>query len=236
MVAGIAVFAAITSADVYLSTPTEAVFRASVAPSRLPADEAAPASLLLTERIGKPDGSHPPAVQELQLDLDRHLGLSVKGLPRCGPLLQESPVREGVLKQCEDAKVGSGNVEVEVAFPEQQPVRIHGRVIVYNRGAWGGSTRFLLYTLLPAPVVGVISMQLAVRREKLEPYGWKGVLTIPKIANGAGAITYLGARFRKGIFSASCADRRLQTHASSRFSDGGVVASVFVQRCKTASS
>jgi hypothetical protein len=231
----VGISAASASGDVSLLLPIEAVFRTSFAPAKLPAHEEAPVSLLLTEGIGQPDGSHPPPLQELQLDLDRHLELSVKGVPHCGPLLQERPVREGVLEQCEDAKVGSGTVEVEVAFPEQRPVRTHGRVIVYNSGAWGGSTRFLLYALIPAPVTGTISMQLRVWREKLAPYGWKGVLTVPKIANGAGSITYLGVRFRKGIFSASCPSGKLLGQASSTFADGEVAASAAIRPCQTAS-
>jgi hypothetical protein len=225
-----------TSADVYLPEPTEVPFDTSFTPSRLPAGKAAPVSLAFRQTIRRPDGSHPPALQELQLDLDRHFGLSVKGVPRCGPPIQESPVREGVLSRCEDAKVGSGTIEVEVAFPEQQPVRISGRVSIYNMGRWDGSTRFLLYALIPAPVTGAITPELGVHRESRGTYGWKGVLTVPKIADGAGSVTYLGVRFRKGIFSASCPEGQLLAHASSRFVDGDVASGTLIHTCKTAAA
>jgi hypothetical protein len=233
---GVSMASATASADVSLLLPPEALLRTTFNPARLPAYEAKPISVALTEAIRNPDGSHPPALQELDLDLDRHLGLSVKGLPRCGPLLQESPTRQEPFARCDDAKVGAGNMKVEVAFPEQQPVQVSGRVSVYNRGVVNGRTGFLLHVYLSAPVTGSIVASLEVGRRVEGPYGWHGVLRVPKIANGAGSITYLGFRFRKGIFSASCPGKRLLTHGLNRFADGEVGTSTLIRTCKTAAS
>lgn len=233
---GISTTSATASGDIALPLPTEALLRTTFTPTRLPSLAAKPISLALAETIREQDGSHPPALQELDLDLDRHFGLSVKGLPRCGPLLQESPTRQDPFSRCEDAKVGTGTIEVEVAFPEEQPVQVSGRVSVYNRGVRNGHTGFLLYVYLPAPVAGGIVATLEVGRREQGRFGWRGRLTIPKIANGAGSITYLGARFRKGIFSASCPDGQLQAHASSRFTDGTEVTATLIHTCKTAAS
>lgn len=235
VLASVIVCAVASTSAVYLPEPTEAVLHTTFAPTRLPAHGEAPVSLAFRQTIGRSDGSHPPALQELELDLDRHFGLSVRGLPRCGPLLQERPTREDPFSRCEDAKVGTGTSKVEVAFPEEQPVQVSGRVSVYNRGVRDGHTGFLLYVYLPAPVTGAIVASLEIGRRAKGSFGWHGVLTVPKIANGAGSITYLGVRFRKGIFSASCPDGRLLAHASSQFADGEVVTSTLIQHCKTAS-
>lgn len=181
-----------TSAAAPVSTlmpPTTVVFRSIITPRKLPTRRAAPVSLALSERIGNRDGSHPPALQELKLDLDRHLGLSVKGLPTCPGPLNESGPRTRSPAICADSKIGSGTMEVEVAFPELQPVRIKGLVTVYNGGFNEGRTKFWVYTYLPAPVTGAILVPFEVRRDLQGIYGWEGLVRVPKIANGAGSIT-----------------------------------------------
>lgn len=224
---------ATASADVYLPEPTEAMFRASVAPSRLPAREAVPVSLLLSEKIRNPEGGHPPPLKLVELELDRRLLPDVEGLPACHPGLQMRQMT--VAELCEPAQVGIGKADVEVAFPEQQPTEVEGSLQVFNGGHVRGQDTFWLYVYLPAPVAGGIMMPLKLRPKRSGIYGLKGRLEVPKIANGAGSITYLGARFRKGIFSASCPSRPLQAHASSNFANGEVVDSALTQRCKTAS-
>lgn len=207
------------SADVYLPE-TEMVFHAAFTPTRLPADEAKPVSLALAETVRNRRGSHPPALRGLRVDLDRHLGLSADGVPSCPRPLGGRQSRQDPFENCEEAKVGSGIVEVEVALPEQTPVRVSGQLSVYNGGFREGRTMFWLFVYFPAPITGGILMPLEVRRGGHGRYGWSGELEIPKIANGAGSITHLGVRFRKGIFSASCPRGSLQTHATALFADG----------------
>lgn len=227
---------AYATTPVSVPLPTlKTMFSSTVTPRQLPARGRAPVSLKLAETIGTLDGSHPPALQEVDLGLDRHLGLSVDGLPVCRPPLQEHGPREGILPQCEDAKVGSGTIEVEVAFPEQQPVRINASVNVYNGGRVDGHTTFRLYTFFPAPVTGAIIASMEIHRRVEGIYGWKGTLSMPKIANGAGSVTYLGIRFRKGIFSAGCPTGKWQERAESHFADGTVTPAVFFERCGTTS-
>ena len=172
--------------------------------------------------------------KSFKLDLDRHLSLSVEGLPRCRGPLNESGPRTEYPAVCRDAKVGGGTLEVEVAFPEQQPVRISGRITVYNGGFRDGRIRFWLYAYLPAPVTGAILMPLEIRRGGHGIYGWTGELQVPKIANGAGSITSLNARFRKGIFAASCPTGTSQAGGLSHFADGMKVQGSTIQTCRTA--
>jgi len=232
VLAGLAASASAAATISLLPPSVETVFRGTVTPSKLPARGRAPVSLRLAEAIGKQDGSHPPALQELDVELDRHLGLSVEGLPRCGAPLQEHGPRTGTVVKCEDAKVGAGTIEVEVAVSEQQPVRTSGQVYVYNGGVSKGRTRFWLYTFISAPVAGSILMPLDVRRDNNGVYGWKGVLTVPKIANGSGSVTSLSLNFSKGIFSAGCPTGKLQQRADSKFVDGTEAAVAAIQHCR----
>lgn len=226
-----------SAAPIVIEPPgtVEAQFRVSFRPNALPAGRH-PVSLALSEQVATRDGSHPPALQELQVELDRHLALSVKGLPICPRTLNSSGPRTDTIAKCEDAKVGSGTMEVEVAFPEQQPVRITGRVSVYNGGFSGGRTTLWAYTLLPAPVTGIVLEPLEFRRGSHGRYALKGSLALPKIANGAASLTSLELSLRKGLFSASCPGGKIQSHATSRFTDGSALSNGVVRTCRTLGS
>jgi hypothetical protein len=218
------------SADVYLPV-TEMVFHTPFSPTRLPDNEARPVSLALVETIRDRDGSYPPALRELQLGLDRHLGLSVAGVPSCPRPLGGRQSRQNPFEKCEEAKVGSGVVELEVGFPEQIPMSMSGQLHIYNGGFREGRTMFWLFVYFPAPITGGILMPLEVRRADDGRYGWIGELEIPRIADGHASITHLGARFRKGIFSASCPRGSLQTRADARFAEGSRVQGASIHTC-----
>jgi hypothetical protein len=218
-----------------LMPPTvETIVSGGPSPARLPARERAPVSFLLAERLQTSDGSHPPALRELEIELDRYFSLDVEGLPRCHPGLQSQ--RTTGLEQCEPAAVGAGTLAAEVAFPEQQPSEVEGELQVFNGGTARGTTTFWLYSYLSAPITGGFFMPLKFRRHRDGRYELRANLEIPKIANGAGSITYLGARFRKGIFSASCPGGKLQEQTRSTFVDGTVQSATLIRTCKTIAS
>lgn len=220
------------AATVDVMPPTvETILSGGTRPARLPARERAPVSLRLAETVRTPDGSRPPALRSLEVELDRHFALDVDGLPRCHPGLQEQ--RMTVAERCKPAEVGAGTLAVEVAFPEQQPRQVEGALQVSNGGTVGGVTTFWLSAYLPAPVTGSIPMRLRLRRHPDGRYGLQGMLEGSRIANGAGSTTYLGARFRKGIFSASCPDGKLQEQTTSVFAAGAVQSSTLIRTCKT---
>ncbi len=223
---------AATSNSILLPGFVEAVLNGGFAPAELPAHERAPVSLALTERIRSQDGSRPSALQELEVELDRHLAFSVKGLPRCPAPLRSRQSRTETLPQCEKAKVGSGAVLVDVAFLEEPPVQVRGTLSIYNGGVRDRRTTFWLYTYLPAPVAGTILAPLRFRRETRGPFGSSGALTMPKIAGGYASVTYLGLRFRKGIFAASCPTGKSPGRATAHLVDGTVLICTYTQTCR----
>src|SRR4051794_34550713 len=52
-----------------------------ISPSRLPKHSPAPVSAHIAATIGTTDGSHPPAVEMLDIDFDKNIELNAKGLP-----------------------------------------------------------------------------------------------------------------------------------------------------------
>jgi hypothetical protein len=192
------------------------LFDFGVRPLKLSPKKPKPVRVLVSGKYETGDGSHVSALDELVLELDRHLKLEVRGVPVCGGGTRS--VRGEVLEGCEDAVVGKGAIEAEVAFPEAPIFTVSGTLTVYNRGRKPGGADLAGYAYFPAPITGAVLIPIKVRKNAGR-YGWRVRFEIPKIAGGAGSITAYSARLWKRIFSATC-DGRMVARAVSTFVDG----------------
>ena len=166
---------------------------ATPAPIPAPSEGRIRVSLRLANSISTEDGSHPPAAAEVRFELDRRLQFDMADFPICKPTSRvprdQSP--------CDEGKIAAGRTQVEVQFPEQQAIRVLGDATAYKTGP----RSMMIFTYLPAPVIGMLHIPVAVDRGALGLYGLSATATIPKLAGGSGSLTYLGLRFRKGLFS-----------------------------------
>ncbi|HEU5105507.1 MAG TPA: hypothetical protein VFU11_06670 [Solirubrobacterales bacterium] len=189
-----------------------------ISPSALPKRKPRSVRLALSARVRTDDGSHVPALTEMELKLDRHFFFDLHGVPVCRGGGRD--VRSEVLEGCEDAIVGRGTVEVEVAFPEEPLMAVSGSLRIYNRGHKPGGANLAARAYFPAPVTGAVLVPVEVRKMPGGRYGWRARLAIPKIAGGYGSITAFSARIDKRIVSATCGDGKLQIGSVSTFADG----------------
>jgi hypothetical protein len=160
-----------------------------ISPSNLPKHERAPISANLNARIGTVDGSHPPAIKSAIVDFDKTIQVNAKGLPICKEDQLTARSTVDAKKACPDAIVGSGQGEVEVAFPEQAPLLARGPITLFNGGVQGGTTHLFIHTYVnvPAPTAVIVTVKLT--RIHRGHYGIHAVAQIPPIAGGAGSVT-----------------------------------------------
>jgi hypothetical protein len=200
-----------------------------LAPSRLPKLERAPVTARLLGEIGTVDGSHPPALRTVDLDVDRSVRIDALGIPSCrlSQLLARSTT--DAKHACPDAIVGSGKAEVEVAFPEQAPFSATGPLVLFNGGVSGGTTTFYLHAYVDVPAPTAIVTTAKVSRIHKGRFGLEVLASIPKIAGGAGSVTkfelkvgrtftYGGAK--RSLLTANCPDGHYETKGQATFSDG----------------
>lgn len=200
-----------------------------VFPKALPKHGSAPATARLEAEIGTLDGTHPPAVKTVTIDVDKTIQVDAKGLPACKR--SDIVARETSLakRACGDAIVGSGEGEVEVAFPEQAPFSAKGPIVLFNGGVHGTTTTVFVhaYVAVPAPTAIVTTARLT--RIHDGRYGMRIAATIPRIAGGAGSVTKfridVGRTFtyrgrRQSFLSASCPTGEYRTQGLVQFSDG----------------
>ena len=209
----------------------EARFDSSFMPKTLPRERSAAIALSLWGRITAPGRSHPPALSQLSVDAES-MESKIGNRPAChlpgrGPRLNVA----GVRKTCRSAILGSGRIEVEVAFLDQRPVPVRSELVVLNGGTDSGVAPFV-FGYLPAPVTGQLLIPL---RAKKATGGHDGIhlgAAIPEIAGGHGSITYFRLDFKRGVFRASCPHGTLGMSVSGTFATSNfVTATLLRNRC-----
>ncbi|MFL5872346.1 MAG: hypothetical protein ACJ75T_02580 [Solirubrobacterales bacterium] len=184
-----------------------------ITPTALPKHEKAPVTARLNGAISTKDGSHPPAFESVDLKIEKNIAIDSVGLPTCRAGQLQATSSAAAKRACGDAIVGSGEAEVEVAFPEQAPFRSTGPLILFNGGQKGPTTTLLLHAYVNVPAPTAIVVAATVTRIHEGRFGLRIQATVPKIAGGSGSVTkfslVVGRRFtyrgeKKSFLSASC--------------------------------
>lgn len=201
-------------------------------PSKLPKNKLAPIKLFASGKIATKDGTHPPALKQVILKTDKNGAINVKGIPVCKSGQLQSRDTKAAEKACKKSIIGTGQTTVEVQFPEQKPIDVNSKLIVFNGGQSGGTTTLFIHAYFSAPVTGAIVTTVKVKKKKEGRYGLNSVATIPKIAGGSGSVKSFNLAITKpGVLSAKCPDGKLQAHATSVFADGTKAAATIIRTC-----
>jgi hypothetical protein len=175
-------------------------FGTGVEPKKLPEDNMAPAALNLSAEISTTDGTHPSALRELTIDLDRNVAINAEGAPVCrlGSSLGQPP-RE-LRKACRTAIVGGGSADLEFAVPEEKPIKESSTLTLYNNGIADGVTTLRGVAFINVPVPQAIVISIKVKKIDKGGVGLEAVERLPVIAGGRGSL--IGLRLRlKRLFS-----------------------------------
>lgn len=200
-----------------------------ISPDKLPKHGNAPITAFLNGEITTRDGTHPPALQTLDLEIDKTIGVDAVGLPTCKLGQLQSRDSASAKKACGDAIVGSGSAEVEVAFPEQAPFRSTGPLLLFNGGVKGPTTTVFLHAYVNVPAPTAIVVKATIKRVHNGRFGLQIAAKVPRIAGGSGSATSfelkVGRRYtyrgrEKSFLTASCPTGTWLTRGHTSFSDG----------------
>jgi hypothetical protein len=225
-------------------SPLDVTFDAKFSPRALPETERAPVSLTFGTTIANKDGSHPPALEELVLKLDRNSLIDVTGVPSCEPGGYDIRRSLDEIKRiCKDSIVGGGRAGFEIAFPELAPVASSpGALAIFNGGTEKGRTVLFAVTEMTQPVVTMTTMRIDIRRNPKGRVGMEVVVSLPKVVNGYASATDLsltlyrrisGRPSKAGVLSARCPEGESLADVRATFADGDVVAAGFIRRCRS---
>lgn len=233
LVAGSLAAAAIASSDKPVTVKVgnlELTVNGGVSPNALSKKTLEPISLKVSGKIANSDGSRPPALIEAIVDTDKNGTIDVRGVPKCKQSQLEAQTSAQAEQVCKSALLGDGTTDVELQFPESNPVMLHSKLLAFNGGESGGTTTIYIHAFLTAPVTAALVTTVKIKKEHKGPYGTRSVATVPKIANYAGSVTAFSLNFKKKLFSykgkkhgyllAKCADGKFVAQAEAKFHDG----------------
>ena len=208
---GAAAFAAAANAEVIQSGDVRVNFLAEFTPNSLPRETPAPITVEVGGKISTTDGSHPPALRNLRVELNSAGRIESAGLPVCEPSLLQSTNSTAALARCGPAKVGDGSFQAQLRFGGK-PLVVKGRALVFNSTA-GGRPGMLIHIFIaePAGVTFVIPLKIS---HKPGEFGTVLTAHVPTLVGGLGSVTDLrlriGRRYeyrgaRRSYLSAACA-------------------------------
>jgi hypothetical protein len=162
-------------------------FSGGISPAKLPRSGAAPVSVRMGGKIRTTDGSTPPKLSQIVLEINRKGKISTTGLPTCSLGKLNSATTASARRSCGDALIGHGNVTSRVSLPGQNAFASNGQLLAFN-GRYKGHLAVLAHveTGPPLPLTYVIVFQVG--RGKGQ-FGYKLVGALPPIASEYGYIT-----------------------------------------------
>ena len=204
-----------------------------VSPKALPSTKLAPIALHFSATIATADGSHPPALKELNVDTGPSGAIDTSGIPVCNKSKLEATNTAAAEKACPGAIVGTGSTEVSVEFPESTPFSAKGPLVVFNGGTKGGKTLIYIHAYVAVPAPTAIVETVTISKEHKGPYNLHAEGPVPLIAGGSGSITSFELTInRRGYLLASCVGGRFFAHVTAAFRNGTDVAGTVTRTCR----
>ena len=182
-------------------------------PYRLPRDGPAPIKAFIAGHVFTADGSVPPQLKRMDIEINRHGRIETEGLPVCPLPRITATSTEHALAACRDSLVGSGHFWASVVFNEEAlPYHTTGRLLAFNGRRAGKPALFIhIYTTQPFPSAFVVVF--TIRKIDQGPYGTELSASLPQALGDWGFVdrikmnigrdyTYQGRR--RGYLEASC--------------------------------
>jgi hypothetical protein len=208
-------------------------FDGGFTPTTLPKKKLAPIVLTASGKIVTKDGTHVPALKEVEVETDKNGTINVKGVPACTSGKLQSRDTKAAEKVCGSAIIGTGTTNVEIQFPEQNPIPVKSKLLAFNGGTKGGTTTLFIHAYITVPTPAAIVTTVKIKHIHKGRYGTLSIASIPKIAGGSGSVTSFSLKVgnKKKVLFAKCPDGKLQAHATAKFADGTKVSAGIVRTC-----
>jgi hypothetical protein len=211
-----------------------------ITPKALSKTKYTPAAFDASGKIETKDGTHPPALKEVVVEGDKNVLVDTKGFPACTAGKLQSQDTKHAEAICGNAIIGKGTTSVQISFPEQKPIPVSSKLLVFNGGTSGGTTTFFIHAYITVPTPAAIVTTVKIKRVNKGRYGNYAVASVPKIAGGSGSVTSFSLKIdkkytykgqKKSVISAKCTDGKIQGKATAVFADGTKAAATVIRSC-----
>ncbi len=161
-----------------------------MAPKKLPRTGVAPISVLVGGQIATTDGTLPPTLKKLRVELNRHGRLDYKGLPVCNYARIQPGSSSHALAGCRSSLVGEGTFGADITLSGQEPYPTQGKLLVFN-SVKGGKPVLYGHIYAPHPFATSFVIIFKVSQLKKGTYGVVLNAPLPKAMKSWGRLTGL---------------------------------------------
>lgn len=201
-----------SASEVVQRSGIRVAFDAKLTPRKLPRSGAAPVRFALSAKIASTDGSIPPQLQGIAIEINRNGHLNPAGLPVCGAARIQPSTTAGALRACGSSLVGEGHFSAKVLLAQQAPFPSSGKIVAFN-GSWQGHPAILAHVYGTEPVPTSYTLPFVIGSAGKGPYGATLSASLPGFTSKWGYVTGisldLGRSFRyrghqRSYLSAGC--------------------------------
>jgi hypothetical protein len=172
-----------------------------MSPNSLPRVGTAPVAVSVSGKITTTDGSLPPQLKRISIEINRHGRLDYKGLPTCR-LSQIQPANNAkALAACRSALVGQGTFSADVVLQGQPPYPSKGRLLVFN-GREGGHQVLYGHIYTAQPFTNSFVITFRVKPIGHGTFGTALIADLPSSLGSWGYVTGIEMTLRRS-FSAN---------------------------------
>jgi hypothetical protein len=179
--------ATVARAEIFQTDGIRIAFHGDIAPRKLPRKELSPVGVQMGAKIRTVDGSKPPRLEKIKLEINSHGVVDSKGLSKC----PYGKLRNGSVKSarraCSDAEVGHGNATTRIGFPGQGEFSVNGPLVAFN-ARYKGRRAIFAFVETTGRFHTTYTIKFVVRNTK-GTFGTSLSANIPPIASGSGYIS-----------------------------------------------
>jgi hypothetical protein len=169
---------------------------ASISPKKLPRTGRAPVAVSLGWKVATIDGTQPPTLKKLQIEINRNGILDPTGLPICPYDKIQPASTQRALKNCRSSLVGKGSFAALVGLEGQESYVAEGKMVVFNSEKGGKPVLFgQIYSSYPFANSFVIVFKVS--KEKKGKYGTVLNATLPATLRAWGNLTEINMRLSR---------------------------------------
>jgi hypothetical protein len=220
---------------------------AELSPSKLPREGRAPVAVSLAWKVATVDGTEPPTLKKLQIEINRNGILDPTGLPVCPYEKIQPASTTRALKECRSSLVGKGSFAALVGLEGQESYVASGKMVVFNSERGGKPVLYgQIYSGYPFAHSFVIVFKVDKHRDGA--YGTALTATLPTTLRAWGNLTEIEMRLSRrfgykgrprSFLSAACPTPKGVSTASFRlartsfaFVGGTTVSSTLTDDCR----
>jgi hypothetical protein len=162
-------------------------FNGKLTPRALPRDGTRPVKVSIGGRVKTTDGSTPPPLRRIELEINRHGRFEFGGLPTCKLEQIQPSTTQKALKECRKAKVGEGLFFANVGIPGQSPFPSRGKLIAFN-GTYHGRPVMFAHVYGREPVPTSYTLPFVIHKTRGQ-FSTTLSVSLPHVTGKAGFIT-----------------------------------------------